>query len=241
MSAILTLRGITARRGGHNILRGIDLDIAPAETLGLIGASGAGKSTLARIVLGLDRPDGGQRHLAAAGVQAVFQDPQGSLDPTHSIARIVAEPLATRRVRRPERARRTLAALEAVGLQAALATQRPGSLSGGQRQRVAIARALIADPALLVADEPVSALDVSVQAQVLNLLRDARRERGLSMLFISHDLAATRHLCQRVAVLHDGRIVECAPAETLFATPRHDATKALLTGRPLPADAALGR
>ena len=241
MTAILTLRGITAARGGHAILRGVDLDIAAAETLGLIGASGAGKSTLARIILGLDAPESGHRTLAAGGVQAVFQDPHGSLDPTHTILRTVAEPLATRRVPRPERTRRALAALDAVGLPAAIAGQRPATLSGGQRQRAAIARALIARPALLVADEPVSALDVSVQAQVLNLLRAARLEGGLSMLFISHDLAAIRHLCQRVAVLHDGRIVECAATETLFASPGHDATAALLAARPLPPAASLGR
>ena len=239
----------------YRALDGVSLTIAAGECLGLVGESGSGKSTLARMVMGVEPPDAGRIRLMgkdlyrlAAGelralrrhFQMVFQDPYGSLDPRQRVGRIVAEPLHAHRLASAERSRRVAAALAAVGLDAAAAARYPHEFSGGQRQRIAIARALITEPALVVLDEPVSALDVSVQAQVLELLLELKRRRGLAYLFVSHDLAVVAHMADRVAVLQAGRIVEEGPVAAVLGRPRHAYTQRLLAAT-LPADPRLAR
>jgi ABC-type oligopeptide transport system ATPase subunit len=230
-------------------LHGVSLTIAPGESFGIVGESGSGKSTLARAVLALEPPTSGRirvlgedllglapRALRAMRrhVQMVFQDPYGSLDPRHKVARIVAEPLAlTGSATRTERRARIHQALASVGLRADDADKYPHEFSGGQRQRIALARALITRPDLIVADEPVSALDVSVQAQVLNLMMDLQARHGLAYLFISHDLSVVRHVTDRVAVMQDGRIVEQGPTGKVLRAPTHPYTRALLDAVPL--------
>jgi ABC-type glutathione transport system ATPase component len=222
----------------------VDLSIEPGETLGLVGGSGSGKSTTGRILLRLVRPDAGsatflgQDLFALRGaelrrmrrhMQLIYQDPFSSVDPRFRARDIVAEPWVIHRLHdRDERRRRADALLERVGIEPALGDRRPSSFSGGQLQRIGIARALALEPALIVCDEPVSALDVSVQGQILNLLMDLQAEHGLSYLFISHDLGVVRHIAQRVAVMQDGRIVERGSREDIFQRPRHDYTRALL-------------
>ena len=221
----------------------VSLCVRQGEIYGLVGESGSGKSTLARCVMGLIRPDRGRIFCQGREVtgrlpgrrgpvdrQLVFQDAASSLSGRLRLWEIVSEPLEIQGIG-GRRERRALAAeaLEAVGLEAALLDRRPGELSGGQCRRAAIARALILEPALLAADEPAAGLDVSVQGQILNLFRDLQRQRGFSLLLISHDMAAVRAVCQRVGVLHRGRLVEEAPAEELFAHPLHPRTRALLS------------
>ena len=229
-------------------LSGVDFEIAAGRSLGIVGESGSGKSTLARIVMALDAPTAGTVRLlgqdlhalapealraARRDFQMVFQDPYGSLDPRRTVARTVAEPLeAQGATSRPEQRERALEALAEVGLRPTDGDKYPHEFSGGQRQRIAIARALVTRPRLIVADEPVSALDVSVQAQVLNLLQDLRERLGLSYLLISHDLAVVQHLCDEVAVLHHGRIVERGTPAALFGNARHPYTRALVDAVP---------
>jgi oligopeptide/dipeptide ABC transporter ATP-binding protein len=229
---------------------GVSLALERGAALGLVGESGSGKSTTARAIVGLVRPSAGSVRLAGVEltqlgprarrpylrrVQMVFQDPTGALDPRLSAAASVAEPLAVQRVgTRRERRARALALLESVGLDARDAPRFPHEFSGGQRQRIGIARALALEPELLVLDEPVSALDVSVQAQVVNLLSELRARLGLSYLFIAHDLAVVRRVCERVAVMYLGRIVESAPRAELFGAPRHPYTRALMAAVPEP-------
>jgi len=233
------------------VLHGISLDLDAGGSFGIVGESGSGKSTLARTVMALERPQAGQvllrgRDLFALGrrelraarrhFQAIFQDPYGSLDPRHSVRRIIAEPIVALEPETGAAARRQLVAdvLDAVGLPASAADKYPHEFSGGQRQRVAIARALVTRPALIVADEPVSALDVSVQAQVLNLMLDLQERFGLAYLFISHDLGVVRCIAARVAVLFSGRIVEEGPTGAVFDTPLHPYTRALIAALPRP-------
>ena len=229
-------------------LDGVSFDLHAGTSLGVVGESGSGKSTLARLVMALERPSAGSvrlngddlhrlspRALRAARrqFQMVFQDPYGSLDPRLPVERVVAEPLdALPEDGAARRRARVAEALEAVGLSAGDASKYPHQFSGGQRQRIAIARALITRPRLIVADEPVSALDVSVAAQVLNLLADLQRDFGVTYLFISHDLAVVEQVCDTVAVMHAGRIVEHASAERLFRAPQHPYTRALLAAVP---------
>ncbi len=229
----------------------VSFRIRPGQSLGLVGESGCGKSTLARLVTGLENPTSGSIHITGFDIhqisknalrklrtdfQIVFQDPFGSLDPRHTIGRIVAEPLRTLEQVSPlEAQRRVVSVMEDVGLKATDTQKFPHEFSGGQRQRIAIARALITRPKLVVADEPVSALDVSVQAQILNLLNDLREEYELSYLLISHDLAVVEYVCDDVAVMHNGVFVEYGPTSELFRDPKHDYTKSLLDSvLPLP-------
>jgi peptide/nickel transport system ATP-binding protein len=222
-------------------LRGVSLAVQAGRSLGIVGESGSGKSTLARLAMALERPSAGEvrfmgRDLnrlsaaelvaARADFQMVFQDPYGSLDPRQRIGRIVAEPL--REGDAAARARRVAEALDAVGLRAGDAGKYPHEFSGGQRQRIAIARALITRPRLIVADEPVSALDVSVQAQVLNLLIDLQQQFGVTYLLISHDLAVVDHVCDEVVVMHRGLIVERGPTERVLRAPEHEYTRTLM-------------
>lgn len=229
-------------------LDGVSLSIDPGRSLGVVGESGSGKSTLARAAMALEAPDAGTVELlgqdlnaltpdalrrARRDFQMVFQDPYGSLDPRQTVERIVAEPLtAIGRVMSAERRERVGEALASVGLRLGDLGKYPHEFSGGQRQRIAIARALITRPKLIVADEPVSALDVSVQAQVLNLLHDLQSRLGLTYLLISHDLAVVDHVCDRVAVMYAGRIVEEGDPRVLFVAAAHPYTRALLDAVP---------
>ncbi len=230
-------------------LNGVSFRIGAGRSFGVVGESGCGKSTLARLIMALERPTRGRIELMGQDLSAlspgelrrlrrhfqmVFQDPFGSLDPRQRVSRIVAEPLAavdagSSRAARDERVE---GALRAVGLRAADMDKYPHEFSGGQRQRIAIARALITRPELIVADEPVSALDVSVQAQVLNLLKDLQDEFQVTYLLISHDLGVVEYVCDEVAVMYLGRIVEQAPTAEIFANPQHPYTKALLEAAP---------
>jgi peptide/nickel transport system ATP-binding protein len=220
---------------------GVSLQVPAGGVLGVVGESGCGKSTLARMILGLLAPSAGtvrvdgrslaalDRKARAALIQPVFQDPFASLNPRRKVGDIVGLPLVAQgRFGRAEIAQRVAEMLERVGLTPDMATRLPAQLSGGQRQRVAIARALVLHPSIVVCDEPTSALDVSVQAQILNLLAELRRELNLTYVFISHNLAVVEHVATEVAVMYLGRIVERAPTDTLFHAPRHPYTRALL-------------
>jgi len=239
------------RRGWVTAVADVSIDVAAGQSVGLVGESGCGKSTLARAILGLLTPDAGsiewrgdrvRRDDASSlqrmrrELQPVFQDPLGSLDPRMTVGESVAEALAALEGLRERVAAdvRVAATLAEVGLDPALVGRYPHELSGGQCQRVAIARAIVARPKLLVCDEAVSALDVSVQAQIVNLLGELRRRHGLALLFISHNLAVVRHLCDEVVVLYLGRVVERAPRAAIFAAPRHPYTRALLEAVPRP-------
>ncbi len=235
--------GATFFRKGRTLhaVNGVDLEIRRGDVLGIVGESGCGKSTLARMLLGLLAPTRGRitldgqeittlgRKAVARRVQPVFQDPYSSLNPRRGIASIVALPLEVHGIgTASERRAKAIEMLERVGLPARYADNTPGHLSGGQRQRVAIARALVMRPEIVICDEPTSALDVSVQAQILNLLLDLRREFGLTYVFISHNLAVVEHIATQVAVMYLGKIVEQTDTERLFRAPKHPYTQALL-------------
>jgi len=258
MSALLKVEELRKSFGGGRTLLGalrtevravdgVSFTLARGETLGLVGETGSGKSTLGRLVLRLIEPsagrvcfDGQEVTTASRGalralrprMQMVFQDPYGSLDPRMTAGQIVAEPLTAHGIKRVEAAERARGLLSSVGLRAAMAGRYPHEFSGGQRQRIGIARAIALDPALVVLDEPVSALDVSVQAQILNLLAELQARTGISYLFIAHDLGVVRHVSDRVAVMYLGRIVEIGPRDALYRTPRHPYTVTLLSAVP---------
>ena len=245
--------GIISRRvvGEVKAVDGVDFIVHRGETLGLVGESGCGKTTTGRCILRLEKPTAGEilydgvdlakldrKALLAMRrrIQVIFQDPYSSLNPRMKVGQIIAEPMKVHgiepdSVKRDERVRELLSVC---GLPSAFADRYPHEMSGGQRQRVGIARALALKPEFIVCDEAVSALDVSIQAQVVNLLEDLREQFGLTYLFIAHDLSVVRHLCQRMAVMYLGRIVETADGDELFANPLHPYTKALLAAVPVP-------
>ncbi|MFE5300351.1 ABC transporter ATP-binding protein [Streptomyces sp. NPDC056632] len=239
------------RTGAVRAVDGVDLAVRRGETLGIVGESGCGKSTLASLLMAMDRPTSGTVRIDGRDpfslsapelralrrqVQMVLQDPYTSLNPRMTAGQIVGEPFAVHRdaVPRADRARRVAELLETVGLDPAHRDRYAHQFSGGQRQRLGIARALALGPQLLLCDEPVSALDVSVQAQVLNLLQNLRRDLDLACVFISHDLAVVQHLCDRIAVMYLGKIVETGTREQIYLTPRHPYTRALLAAAPVP-------
>ena len=260
MTALLEVRGLVKhfpiRRGVFDrvsgavrAVDGVDLDLEPGQTLGVVGESGCGKSTLGRLVLNLLPPTAGSvrfegRDLATLSanelraqrrtMQIIFQDPYSSLNPRMTVGQTLAEPLMLHGLHTGRHRERVSELLQTVGLEPGHAQRYPHEFSGGQRQRIGIARALAVEPRLIVCDEAVSALDVSVQAQVVNLLQDLQRRLGLAYLFIAHDLAVVKHIATHIAVMYLGRIVETSTKDALFAAPRHPYTQALLSAIPLP-------
>lgn len=248
---VLRLEDVSASYAGGQtaqVVRGVTLEVGAGETVGLVGESGCGKSTLARVIIGLLAPVNGRVMLdgeplaGAVGrrpkdvlrrIQIIFQDPYSSLNPRMAVGETLGEAIdAHHSVDRSEKAQRLRQLMDLVGLGVNDLDRHPHEFSGGQRQRIAIARALAVEPDVLIADEITSALDVSVQASILNLLREIQREVGVSCLFISHNLAVVRYLSHRVAVMHLGRIVEQAPSERIFGSPRHPYTRVLLDSLP---------
>jgi oligopeptide/dipeptide ABC transporter ATP-binding protein len=259
-SSLFTMREVSKAFGGKSGLfkrarpqvqavDRISLNVKRRETLGLVGETGSGKSTLGRLALRLIHPDRGsivldgtdltnlsetQMRRQRSRIQMVFQDPYGSLDPRMTVRDLVREPMIVHGTPSAEIETRFVATMRLVGLDPALAARYAHEFSGGQRQRIGIARALVLNPQLLVLDEPVSALDVSIQAQILNLLRDIQQRTGISYLFIAHDLAVVRHVSTRVAVMYLGRIVEIGPRDLLYGAPKHPYTVSLLAAVPTP-------
>jgi peptide/nickel transport system ATP-binding protein len=248
-------RGILRRTVGHvKAVDGVSFEVRQAETLGLVGESGCGKTTTGRALLRIIKPTDGEIHFRRPSgalvdvrradeqqlrdirseMRMVFQDPNSSLNPRLPVGEIIGEPLKYRGVPASEVEGRVVALLKRVGLRPEYMRRYPHAFSGGERQRIGIARALAVNPAFVVCDEAVSALDVSVQAQVLKLLRDLKRELNLTYLFIGHDLAVIQHSCDRVAVMYAGRLVELAPTRRLFSLPKHPYTEALLSAVPRP-------
>ncbi len=246
-------RGIVFQQqvGAVKAVDGVTFDVMPGETLGLVGETGCGKSTTARLLVRLLDPTGGEVWFEGENIaqrrgdalkalrremQMIFQDPYSSLNPRKTVGSIIADPFVIHGMLKGdgERKRRVQDLMDRVGLNPEHYNRYPHEFSGGQRQRIGVARAIALEPKLLVADEPVSALDVSIQAQVLNLLRGLQREMGLTLIFIAHDLSVVRHMCDRVAVMYLGKIVELAPSDSLYGFPRHPYTGALLSAVPVP-------
>ena len=249
MSALLEVEGLVKHFGAVRAVDGVSFTLADGETLALVGESGCGKSTTGRLVLRLIDPtagrvrfegrdlfalDAGELRKARASMQIIFQDPYGSLNPRMTVEQMVSEPLMLHGVPRARRLDRVREILGLVGLAPQHAQRYPHEFSGGQRQRIGIARAIAVNAKLVVCDEPVSALDVSVQAQVVNLLRDLQRRLGLAYIFIAHDLAVVKHIADRVAVMYLGKIVEIGAKRAVFGEPRHPYTQALLSAIPIP-------
>lgn len=248
MTNLLTAHNVSLARSGAGgatrpVLNGLTLDVKPGETVAVIGQSGTGKTTLAHVLAGLLPPSGGQvfykgvetqhlvrrqHRLLRANLQMIFQDPYSSLDPRQTVSAIVQEPLLVHGLSAAQTHARITEILHALALPEEVLSRRAHEFSGGQRQRIAIARALVGQPSLIIADEAVSALDVSVQARVLNVLLQQQAQTGLSLVFISHDMAVVRHMAHRVVVLAEGHIVECGPTEQIFENPQSAYTVALL-------------
>jgi ABC-type oligopeptide transport system ATPase subunit len=252
MEPLVEVRDLVKQFGSVRAVDGVSFDVMPGETFGIVGETGSGKTTTGRMIGRLIDPTSGSVRFAGREVARlsraeakalrrelamVFQDPYSSLNPRKTVGSIVAEPFAVHGLHpgRGERRRAVQALMERVGLNPEHYNRFPHEFSGGQRQRAGIARALALEPRLVLADEPVSALDASIQAQILNLLRDLQRDLGLTLVLISHDLSVIRYMCERVAVMRDGRIVELAPADDLFERPAHEYTRALLDAVPAPA------
>ncbi|MFF0145218.1 peptide/nickel transport system ATP-binding protein/oligopeptide transport system ATP-binding protein [Amycolatopsis sulphurea] len=253
-NALLDVRGLTvtysaSRRNHVNVVHDVDFSIGSGEAFGLVGESGSGKSSIARALMHLSsasgevefdgvswlRQRGRPLRRLRAGMQMVFQDPYASLDPRMTVRALIREPLDINRIgSQQERRERVDELLELVGLTSEQGDRKPSALSGGQRQRIAIARALALDPKLIVLDEPISSLDVSIQAQVLNLLTELRERIGLTYLFIVHDLVVAEYFCDRIAVLFGGRIVETGPSAEIFGSPLHPYSRELVSATPLP-------
>ncbi|MBQ8352643.1 MAG: ABC transporter ATP-binding protein [Clostridia bacterium] len=250
MDGLLEVDGLVKRFGKTQVLHGVSFSVQKGEVFGLVGESGCGKTTVGRTVLGLYPADGGsvrfdgretvgikgrERKAFAHRAQMIFQDPIASLNPRMTVKEILSEGLLVHGEKRgklvDEKVER---ALSSVGLPKTALGRYPHEFSGGQRQRIGIARAIVLEPEFIIADEPVSALDVSVQAQVINLLSDLKRDLGLTVLFVAHDLSVVKYFCDRVAVMYAGQIVEIAPSKKLFEKPKHAYTKSLLSAIPLP-------
>ncbi|MEX6430575.1 MAG: ABC transporter ATP-binding protein [Ferrimicrobium sp.] len=256
---LLSTHGLSKRFGSRRDRRqgsevravdGVDITVNKGETLGVVGETGSGKTTLGRLLIGLEKPSSGsvvlsgvelsslsgrQLRDARQNIQMIFQDPLGSLDPRWTVRRVLAEPLRAHGIKDPRQVEDQINSLIwRVGLDATILSRRPIEMSGGQRQRVGIARALALHPQLIIADEPVSALDVSVQAQIVNLLKDLQRDLGLGLVFIAHGLEVVYHIADRVAVMYLGRVVEIGETSSLFSAPAHPYTESLLGAAPRP-------
>jgi len=245
---------VKSERGFVRAVDGVSFSVAAGETLGIVGESGCGKSTTARALVNLIKPTGGTVHFDGKridglsdrdmlpfrrGIQMIFQDPFASLNPRMTIGNIVAEPMQIFRLHQPkQRKLEVMRLLDLVGLNPRFLNRYPHEFSGGQRQRIGIARALAVQPKLIICDEPVSALDVSIQAQVVNLLMELQQKLGVAYVFIAHDLAVVRHIAHRVGVMYLGRLVEVAGVHQLYTAPKHPYTQALLSAAPIPDPAA---
>ena len=237
---LIEVSDLHVRYGAYEAVKGVSFALGKGEILGIVGESGSGKSTIAKTLMGLENPSSGRIQVKAEGVgvqrrslslQMIFQDAVGSLNPRMTVRQTLSEVLKIKQSNNPNN--RTIEQLlDFVGLSRAVLDQYPREMSGGQCQRVSIARALACDPEVLIADEPVSALDVSVQARVLNLLRDLRKDLGLSILLIAHDLAVVKNVCDRICVMEHGRFVDSGDAEAVFGNPSSDYTKRLIAAVP---------
>ena len=229
MQGLVEVKDLHVRYGDYEAVKGVSFSLGKGEILGIVGESGSGKSTIAKTLMGLERKSEGEVVNRATSMQMIFQDAVGSLNPRMTVRQTLEEVL---RLKNSKRTTTSEALLELVGLSPAVLDQYPREMSGGQCQRVSIARALACEPEVLIADEPVSALDVSVQARVLNLLRDLRKDLGLSILLIAHDLAVVKNVCDRICVMEKGRFVDCGEAADVFDHPKSDYTRRLLQAVP---------